>query len=38
MQCEMEAPVYMAAWVNDHPGQLIAKWRCAYPNKEDQPI
>jgi hypothetical protein len=37
-QCEMEAPIYMAAWSNEHPGQQITKWRCAYPNQEDKPI
>ncbi len=38
MQCALEAPIYMAAWADEHPGQKITKWRCAYPNQEDKPI
>jgi hypothetical protein len=37
MQCTLEAPVYLAAWADDHPGQEITKWRCAYPQQEDEP-
>jgi hypothetical protein len=35
MQCMMQAPIYMAAWSDEHPGHQITKWRCAYPNRED---
>lgn len=36
-QCMMQAPVYLAEWSGDHPDEQIKKWRCAYPDKEDQP-
>jgi len=38
MQCLMEAPPYLAAWGDEHPGRKIVKWRCAYPGQEDQSL
>lgn len=34
MQCMMSAPPYVAAWSEEHPGERVASWRCAYPGAE----
>ena len=36
MQCMMRAPPTIAKWVEDHPGGLVTRWRCAYPGTEGQ--
>ena len=38
MQCMMQAPPYIAQWADQHPNTLITRWRCAYPEREDQRI
>ena len=38
MQCMMEAPPYIAQWANEHPRVRVARWRCAYPDREDRRI
>jgi hypothetical protein len=37
MQCMMRAPPTIAEWSDKHPGNRIARWRCAYPGSEAQP-
>jgi hypothetical protein len=37
MQCMMSAPPYLAQYVDQHPNTRIARWRCAYPEREGQP-
>ena len=36
MQCMMQAPPYLAQWAGEHPDARITRWRCAYPDREDQ--
>ncbi len=36
MQCAMWAPPTLAQWCEEHPGNRIARWRCAYPGSEGQ--
>jgi hypothetical protein len=38
MECMMQAPPYIAAWSEQHPGYRVAKWRCAFPGSSDQKI
>jgi hypothetical protein len=33
MQCMMQAPPYIAQWVNEHPAAHVTRWRCAYPGQ-----
>ena len=37
MRCMMRAPPTIAQWVDEHPGQLVTRWRCGYPKIEEQP-
>ena len=37
-ECAMGAPPTIAAWVEEHPGVRIARWRCAYPGAEGSKI
>lgn len=34
--CMMQAEPYLAQWAGEHPNERIAKWRCAWPEAEDQ--
>ena len=34
--CAMEAPPYLAQWAGEHPNERIARWRCAWPDREDE--
>ena len=34
MQCMMQAQPYIAQWAEEHPGSRVARWRCAYPDRE----
>jgi hypothetical protein len=34
MQCMMQAPPYIAQWVDQHPARRVTKWRCAFPGDE----
>jgi hypothetical protein len=34
--CMMQAQPYLAQWVGDHPGYRVARWRCAWPDQEDE--
>ena len=36
-QCAMQAPPYLAQYVGEHPNLRVAKWRCAYPEREGNP-
>ena len=31
MHCVMQAPPYLAAWAEEHPGKRVVRWRCGYP-------
>jgi len=37
LQCMHDAPPYLAQYVGEHPNLRVAKWRCAYPEREGQP-
>ncbi len=32
--CMMEAQPYLAQWVNEHPNDRVASYRCAWPEQE----
>jgi hypothetical protein len=34
--CVMKAEPYLAQWAGEHPGLLIKRWRCAWPDQEDE--
>jgi hypothetical protein len=34
IQCMMQAPPYIAQWVNQHPATRVTRWRCAFPGDE----
>jgi hypothetical protein len=34
-QCMMEAPPYLAQWVDAHPDVKVTRWHCAWPERED---
>jgi len=36
--CMFNAQPYMAKWAGDHPDIHIMKWRCAYPDQEQQTL
>ena len=36
--CTMQAQPYLAQWVGEHPNFRVARWRCAWPDQEDQKI
>jgi hypothetical protein len=36
MQCVMQAPSYLATWVEEHPGKRVVRWRCAYPGSDGE--
>jgi len=36
MQCMMQAQPYLAQYVDEHPDKRVARWRCAYPEREGQ--
>jgi hypothetical protein len=38
MQCMMQAQPYIAQWTGEHPNARVTRWRCAYPEREEQPI
>jgi hypothetical protein len=38
MQCMTSAQPYIAQWADQHPGELVRRWRCAYPEKEGSHI
>ena len=33
-RCVMQAPPYLAQWAEEHPGERVARWRCAWPGEE----
>ncbi len=37
-QCAMSAPPTIAAWATRHPMRFVAKWRCAYPEREGKEL
>ena len=37
-ECIMQAPPYIAAWSEQHPGTRVARWRCAYPDQGGKEI
>ena len=34
MACMMQAQPYLAQWVGEHPNVRVARWRCAYPERD----
>lgn len=34
MQCVASSQMQIAAWAAEHPGVRVARWRCAYPERE----
>ncbi|MDE3176206.1 MAG: hypothetical protein KGM15_08910 [Pseudomonadota bacterium] len=38
LQCMMQAPPYLAQWAEQHPDTRIARWRCAYPEREPESL
>jgi hypothetical protein len=34
--CTMQAQPYLARWIGEHPDSRVARWRCAWPDQEDQ--
>jgi len=36
--CMNQAPPYLAQWSGSHPGYRIMRWRCAWPDQEDEKI
>jgi hypothetical protein len=34
--CTMRAQPYLAQWVGEHPNFRVARWRCAWPEREDE--
>jgi hypothetical protein len=34
--CTMQAQPYLAQWIGDHPNVRVARWSCAWPDKEDE--
>ena len=38
MQCATQAPPYIAAWAQNHPGRRVTRWRCVYPGADGDRI
>jgi len=38
LQCMVQAQPYIAQWSEEHPGNRVEKWRCAYPDREASKI
>ena len=36
--CTMRAQPYLVQWSEEHPNLRIARWRCAWPDQEDEKI
>jgi hypothetical protein len=36
--CMMRAQPYLAQWVGEHPNFRVARWSCAWPDREDKKI
>lgn len=36
--CMMQAQPYLAQWMGEHPDQRIARYHCAWPEKEGKEI
>lgn len=34
--CTMQAEPYLVQWTDEHPNLRIARWHCAWPNREDE--
>ena len=34
--CAMAAPPYIAQWIDEHPNWRAERWRCVYPESEDE--
>jgi hypothetical protein len=34
MQCMMQAPPYIAQWIDEHPATRVTRWRCAFPGDQ----
>jgi hypothetical protein len=35
-RCTMLAQPYLAQWVGEHPNVRVARWHCAWPDREDE--
>ena len=36
--CMMRAQPYLAQWASEHAAFRIVRWRCAWPNQEEEKI
>lgn len=34
--CAMQAEPYLAEWAEAHPGYRVVRWRCAWPEQEQE--
>ena len=34
--CVFQAQPYLAQWAGEHPGLRVARWRCAWPDQEEE--
>jgi hypothetical protein len=34
--CTMQAEPYLAQWAGEHPNLRVARWHCAWPDREDE--
>jgi hypothetical protein len=37
-RCVMVAPPYIAQWTDAHPNWRAERWRCVYPENEDEKV
>ena len=37
-RCVMDAPPYIAEWINMHSNLRAERWRCVYPENEDEKV
>lgn len=35
--CMMQAPPFLAQWVEEHPNYGVQRWRCAWPGADGAP-
>lgn len=34
--CAMQAEPYLAQWAEEHPGYRVTRWRCVWPEQEQE--
>ena len=37
-RCVMDAPPYIAEWIDAHPNLRAERWRCVFPEIEDKKV